>query len=186
MEALVIMMLVLFEVAVWQWRVAITGRGNAFGGAALGLVGAIVQITAITRVVHDVSDVMKIAGYATGVAIGVFVGCLVDRRVSTATMVVRVFAPADPALVPALRGGGWPVTATSGDGHRGPVDVLYFAIEEPCVPVLERELRRLAPEACWTTERVANSRGLLPVEIAPSASSQISRTRLRPRERKIA
>jgi uncharacterized protein YebE (UPF0316 family) len=186
MEAIVIMMLVLFEVALWQWRVAITGRGNALGGAVLGLLGAIVQITAITRVVQDMSDVMNIAGYATGVAIGVFVGCMLDRRVHAATMLVRVFAPADPALVPALRGDGWPVTATNGDGHGGPVDVLYVVVDQRRVPSLEHEVQRLAPEACWTVERVATSRGLLPVVTGSSASRQMSPARQRQRERQIA
>ncbi len=127
MEPLVIMMLVLFEVALWQWRVAITVRGNIFGGALLGLIGAVVQITAISQVVQDMGNAAKIAGYALGVGIGVLVGCLIDRRLATWHASVRVFAPADPNLVPALHARGWPVTATSGDGHQGPVEVLFLA-----------------------------------------------------------
>ena len=46
MEPLVIMALVLFEVALWQWRVAITIRGRLLGGVLLGLVGAVVRVTA--------------------------------------------------------------------------------------------------------------------------------------------
>ena len=83
MEPLLIMALVLFEVALWQWRVAITVRGNSFGGALLGFVGALVQVTVIVQVVQDVGDVENIVAYASGVAIGVFVGCLLDVRLST-------------------------------------------------------------------------------------------------------
>src|SRR3979409_1151062 len=82
MEPFLIMLLVLFEVALWQWRVAITVRGNLLGGVLLGLVGAVVQVTAISRVVDDMGDVAKVAGYAVGVAIGVLVGCLIDRHLS--------------------------------------------------------------------------------------------------------
>src|SRR5581483_5634916 len=142
---LVIMALVLVEVALWQWRVAITMRGRIVGGVLLALVGAVLQVTAISRVVQDMGDVAKIGGYAGGVAIGVLLGCLIDRRVSAARMVVRVFAPADPHLVPTLRAAGWPVTATSGDGHQGPVDVLYLAVDQRQTALLERELRSLAP-----------------------------------------
>jgi len=94
MESFMIMMLVLFEVALWQWRVAITIRGNLLGGVLLGLVGAVVQVTAISWVVRDMGDVTKVAGYAVGVAIGVGVGGLIDRRLSTWDASVRVFAPA--------------------------------------------------------------------------------------------
>jgi uncharacterized protein YebE (UPF0316 family) len=160
-EALLIMALVLFEVALWQWRVAITVRGNSFGGALLGFVGALVQVTVIAQVVQDVGDVKNVVAYASGVAIGVFVGCVLDVRLSTREVIVRVFAPADPELVPTLRSRGWPVTATSGDGHQGPVDVLYLAIDQRTTAKLEDELGVLAPGACWTIEKVAASRGLL-------------------------
>jgi uncharacterized protein YebE (UPF0316 family) len=161
MEPFVIMALVLCEVALWQWRVAITMRGKVLGGVVLALVGAVIQVTAISRVVQDMGDMAKIVGYACGVGIGVLLGCLIDRRLSVWSVTVRVFAPADPLLVPALRAGGWPVTATSGHGHEGPVDVLYVAIDKRLTAELERALRSLAPAACWTIERISASRGLL-------------------------
>ena len=163
MEPLVIMALVLFEVTLWQWRVAITVRGNVLGGVLLGLVGAIIQITAISRVVQDMGDVAKVAGYACGVAVGVLLGCLIDRHLSTWHASVRVFAPADPHLAPTLRARGWPVTATSGLGHNGPVEVLYLVIDQRRARTLEGELRALAPNAAWTVQRISASRGLLAV-----------------------
>jgi uncharacterized protein YebE (UPF0316 family) len=163
MEPFVIMALVLCEVALWQWRVAMTIRGKVFGGVLLALVGAVIQVTVISQVVQDIGDVPKIAGYACGVAIGVLLGCLIDRRLSAWSVSVRVFAPADPMLVPALRAGGWPVTATSGYGHQGPVEVLYMAIDQRHTADLERELRALAPDACWTIQRISASQGLLAV-----------------------
>jgi uncharacterized protein YebE (UPF0316 family) len=163
MEPFLIMLLVLFEVALWQWRVAITIRGNLAGGVLLGLVGAIVQVTAISRVVDDMGNLAKVAGYAAGVGIGVLVGCLIDRRLSTWDAAVHVFAPAGSTLDAALRDRGWPVTATSARGHQGPVDVLYLAIDKRRTGELERVLRSLAPDATWTIERISSSRGLLAV-----------------------
>ena len=161
MEPLLIMILVLFEVALWQWRVAITLRGRLLGGALLGLIGAVVQVTAISRVVQDMGDIAKVAGYACGVAIGVLLGCLIDRRVSHRQVSVRVFAPEDPDLVPALRTNGWPVTSTGGQGHHGQVEIIYVAIDERRTAKLEHELQVLAPDAAWTIERLTGSRGLL-------------------------
>lgn len=164
MEPILIMVLVLLEVALWQWRVAITMRGRLLGGVALGLVGAVIQVTVISSVVQDMSNVAKVAGYAAGVGAGVLLGCLIDRRVSSAEVVVRIFAPLDPALVPSLRAAGWPVAATEGVGHDGPIAVLYVAIDERKRPALETTVGHLAPGACWTVERVVSSRGLLGVD----------------------
>ena len=161
MEPFVIMALVLLEVALWQWRVAITLRGNLLGGVLLGLTGAVLQVTAISRVVQDMGNVAKVGAYACGVGIGVLLGCLIDRRLSASEVLVRVITPADPDLVPALRAAGWAVTATNGHGHQGPVDVLYLAIDQRQRDNLESQLRAVAPNGCWTIERIAASRGLL-------------------------
>jgi uncharacterized protein YebE (UPF0316 family) len=162
MEPFLIMGLVLFEVALWQWRVAITMRGKIAGGVLLALVGAVVQVTAISTVVADMGDIAKVAGYACGVGIGVLAGCLIDRHVSKWHVSIRVFAPADVALLPALRAAGWPVAATRGIGHEGPLDVLFIAVDRRHTADVERDLRALAPKACWTIERIAASSGLLP------------------------
>jgi uncharacterized protein YebE (UPF0316 family) len=65
-----------------------------FGGVLLALVGAVIQVTVISQVLHDMGDIAKVAGYACGVAIGVLLGCLIDRRLSPGNVSVRVFAPA--------------------------------------------------------------------------------------------
>jgi uncharacterized protein YebE (UPF0316 family) len=98
-----------------------------------------------------------------GVGIGVLVGCLIDRRLSTWNASVRVFAPAGTTLDGAVRDRGWPVTATSARGLQGPVDVLYIAIDQRRTAELERVLHSLAPNASWTIERISSSRGLLAI-----------------------
>ena len=118
MEPLVIMALVLFEVALWQWRVAITVRGNSSGGALLGFIGALVQVTAIARVVQNVGDIANVVAYASGVGIGVLVGCLVDRRLSAREVTVRVFAPADPERSPSCAPAAGPSPPRAGTGTR--------------------------------------------------------------------
>ncbi|MET0326901.1 MAG: hypothetical protein ABW219_16905, partial [Ilumatobacteraceae bacterium] len=79
MRPFLIMALVLVEVALWQWRVAVTGRGQYLRGALLGGVGAVIQISVVIRLVGDVGGAASIAGYALGVALGVAAGGLLDR-----------------------------------------------------------------------------------------------------------
>jgi hypothetical protein len=43
--------LVVTEVAIWQWRMVIAHRGSRVSAMLLGIVGAVLQITAITQVV---------------------------------------------------------------------------------------------------------------------------------------
>jgi len=59
--------LVVTEVAIWQWRMVIAHRGSRVSAMLLGIVGAVLQITAITQVVADVSDPAGVIAYAVGV-----------------------------------------------------------------------------------------------------------------------
>jgi hypothetical protein len=55
LRPLLIAGLVVTEVAIWQWRMIIAHRGSRVSAMLLGIVGAVLQITAITQVVADVS-----------------------------------------------------------------------------------------------------------------------------------
>lgn len=76
--------IVLVEVGLWQWRIALTGRGRKIPGALLGSVGASLQVTAISQVVADMDQPVTMLAYAIGVGAGVLAGCCLDERLSKA------------------------------------------------------------------------------------------------------
>jgi len=125
-----IMGLVLIEVALWQWRVAVTGRNQFLRGALLGGVGAIIQITVVIRLVGDVGSAASIAGYAAGVALGVAAGGFLDRRATPQMVKVQVIAPSRHGLPEGLRVKGWPTTRFVAHGHDEELDVVNIAVEE--------------------------------------------------------
>ena len=47
--------LVVTEVGIWQWRMVIAHRGSRVSAMVLGIIGAVLQITAITQVVAGVT-----------------------------------------------------------------------------------------------------------------------------------
>src|SRR5215218_4884766 len=150
MKSLTIMGLVLVEVALWQWRVALTGRGQFLRGAVLGGFGAVIQITVVVRLVGDVGGVMSIAGYAGGVALGVAAGGLLDRRATPQMVKVQVITPSHHDLPQHLRAMGWPTTAFLANGH-----------DERHLAELESFVDGVAPDAGWIVERIVSGRGLL-------------------------
>lgn len=160
MRPLLIMILVLVEVALWQWRVAVTGRGHYLRGALLGGVGAVIQITVVIRLVGDVGGAASIAGYALGVALGVAAGGLLDRRATPQFLKVQVIAPSRHRLPREVRAGGWPVTQFQARGDEEELDVINIAIADRHLPELERLVDGVSPEAVWIVERVVRGRGL--------------------------
>ena len=79
-EPVLIAVLVILEVAVWQVRVALATRGRKRIAAVLGAVNAVLSVVALGQVVTHLDRPVNVAGYAVGVALGVYLGVVVDGR----------------------------------------------------------------------------------------------------------
>ncbi|MBJ8348347.1 DUF5698 domain-containing protein [Antrihabitans sp. YC2-6] len=151
LRPLVIMVLVLTEVALWQWRVILTSRGHKGVPATLGVLGSLLQVTAIAQVVTNLKDPLTVAAYAFGVGGGVLVGVFAGARFSTEAVEVKLVTT-KPELGSALRLRGWPVIAYDGQGNSGAVQVLEIVVPGRRRAALLDDLEALAPGAFWTIE----------------------------------
>jgi uncharacterized protein YebE (UPF0316 family) len=143
--------LVLTEVGIWQWRMVIAHRGSRATAMVLGIVGAVLQITAITQVVAGVHDPYSIAGYAGGVGLGVLLGLVAGDRLTPGTIGVTVITTTSH-LAHELWRLGWPATVQPGYGEDGPVDVVFVAISRRDESRLRGDVGRIAPDGFWSAE----------------------------------
>jgi uncharacterized protein YebE (UPF0316 family) len=151
LRPLLIAGLVVTEVAIWQWRMVIAHRGGRVRAMLLGIVGAVLQITAITQVVADVHDPVGIVAYAVGVGFGVLLGLVAGERLTPGMISVTIITKA-PDLAPSLWDKGWPVTAQPGHAENGPVTVLSVPLNRHDEARLHHDVRSIAPDAVWTTK----------------------------------
>jgi uncharacterized protein YebE (UPF0316 family) len=153
LRPLVIMVLVITEVGLWQWRVILTGRGAKGFPTVLGVVGAVLQITAIAQVVAYVRDPLTVAAYALGVGGGVLIGVIVGTRFTPEAVSVSVLTR-QPRLDGQLQDRGWPVTSYEGHSATGTVHLLQIVVDPRSCGALLADVTELAPQAFWTTEKV--------------------------------
>jgi uncharacterized protein YebE (UPF0316 family) len=151
LRPVVIMALVLTEVSLWQWRVILTARGHKGLPAALGVLGSLLQVTAIAQVVTNLNDPLTVAAYAIGVGGGVLIGVLAGTRFSSEAVEVNVVTT-ETALGSQLRLRGWPVIAYDGQANTGAVQVLQIIVAGRRRTALVGDLEQLAPRAFWTIE----------------------------------
>ena len=142
--------LVVTEVAIWQWRMVIAHRGSRVSAMLLGIVGAVLQITAITQVVADVSDPAGVIAYAVGVGFGVLLGLVAGERLTPGMIGVTIVTKA-PHLARSLWDRGWPVTAQSGHAENGPVTILSVPVNRRDEARLHRDVQSIAPDAVCNT-----------------------------------
>ena len=142
--------LVVTEVAIWQWRMVIAHRGSRVSAMLLGIIGAVLQITAITQVVADVSDPVGVIAYAIGVGFGVLLGLVAGEKLTPGMIGVTIVTK-DPHLARTLWDRDWPVTAQSGRAERGPVTILSVPVNRRDEARLHRDVQSIAPDAICTT-----------------------------------
>ncbi|MDN5861571.1 MAG: DUF5698 domain-containing protein [Pseudonocardia sp.] len=157
-QPIVIGLLVLVEVAVFQLRVALATKRRKRSAALCGAVNTVVSVSALGQVLTSLDRPANLAGYAVGVAIGVYLGTTADERLAGDPVEYRVVVPGNGAeLVADLRARGWPVTAQDADGLRGPATLLFVTVDAARAVDIARDLDRLAPHAFRTTNRLRSA-----------------------------
>ena len=153
-----IAVLVVIEVAVWQVRVALATRGRKQVAALLGAVNAVLSVAAIGQVVTNLDRPANIAGYALGVAAGVYLGVVVDARFAGDPVAYRITLPGDDTeTATGLRSRGWPVTVQSARGPEGSTTVLSLVVPANRAAQVERDLDEIAPDAFHTSIRLRSA-----------------------------
>jgi uncharacterized protein YebE (UPF0316 family) len=158
LQPVFIAVLVVLEVAVWQVRVALATRGRKRSAAVLGAVNAVMSVVALAQVVTNLDRPANVAGYALGVAVGVYLGVVADGRLAREPVEYRIVVPGD-GVGPAaeLRSRGWPVTVQSALGLGGPVAVLFVVVSSGRTAEVERDLDLCTPDGFRTSTRLQSA-----------------------------
>jgi uncharacterized protein YebE (UPF0316 family) len=160
-----VLVLVLTEVGLWQWRVLLTGRGHRGLPTLLGIVGAVLQVTAVAQVVTNLGDLLTVMAYAAGVGGGVLLGVWVATRFSAEPVRVNIVTT-DHTLEQSLRHRSWPVILYTGRADGNSVHVLEVLAPARRRSALLRDIDELAPHAARTVETLdgADVRAAMAVE----------------------
>lgn len=167
LQPLLITALVVTEVGIWQLRIALATRGHKRVAAALGAMNALLSVAALAQVVTHMDRPANVAGYAVGVAMGVYLGIAADEWLATDWLEYRLYLDEDADLLASrLRELGWRVTQQPVVGPSGPADLLHVAVSSRRRQLLEHDLDRLAPLTPRTTSRLT----ITNPDVAPQAS----------------
>lgn len=152
LQPLLITALVVTEVGIWQLRVALANRGRKRAAAGLGAMNAVLSVVALAQVVTHLDRPANMAGYAVGVALGVYLGIVADERLASDWLEYRLLVEDEgDALAARLRELGWRVTQQAVVGPLGPADLLHVVVSSRRRHQLDADLRRVAPRITRTT-----------------------------------
>ncbi len=158
LSALLIFALRVCDVSIGTLRTLFTVRGRKYVSATLALAESAVFIFALSRVMKDVNNPVKMIAYALGFATGNFCGITIERWIGSGTILARIVAK-NPVLLVGLREQGFGVTVMQGEGREGDVAILFVVAPRRREKELLKLTEQLDPNAFVTLDAVHHALG---------------------------
>jgi uncharacterized protein YebE (UPF0316 family) len=156
LESLLIVILRLADVSLGTVRIVLLARGSRWRAAAIGFVETLIWVFAVTLVLQELDDPVRMFAYALGFGLGTLLGVTLERAFAVGTVLIQAVAPVtSPSSAPTLRALGYRVTELNGEGHDGSVRMVITVIPRRRTSAVLQTIRDVNPEAFVTTEDVA-------------------------------
>jgi uncharacterized protein YebE (UPF0316 family) len=139
--------------AVGTIRLVVLTRDSRMLAFVLGFLESIIFAVTLGPVVTNLGDTINLIAYALGFSVGGWVGQIIEARFVSSFVTVNIISTEkghDIAL--ALRGGGFGVTETVGEGTGGFVAVLRSVVSRQQVPKVLRSVNDVDVGAFVTVE----------------------------------
>lgn len=152
------------DVTIGTIRIIIVSKGKKHLASCLGFFEVLIWIIAISQIMQHLNNFACYIGYASGFAMGNFIGITVEEKLAMGTLVVKIFANGyAEKLVNSLKESGCGVTCLEGHGTTGPVHVVQTVIKRCLLPDVERIIKEYNPNTFYEIEEVrAVNAGVFP------------------------
>jgi uncharacterized protein YebE (UPF0316 family) len=156
------------DVSMGTVRVIFVSRGFKYLAPLIGFVEVLVWLLAIGQIMKNLSNPICYIAYASGFAMGNFVGMLIAERLSLGVVLIRVITNKDAQpLVSAFQTADYRVTCVDGQGSFGPVKIVFTILPRRQTRQVVNIIKKMNPDAFYTIEDVDFvKKGGLPVNRA--------------------
>jgi len=151
-------------------RVIFVGRGFRQLSAAISFIEVLVWLLAISQIMRNLDNFAYYITNGAGFALGIYVGMLIEDRLSIGKAIVRIFAKENEAeILSYLRAANFGATTLDARGAYGPVTVTLSIVDRHDLPIVIGQIRAIDPRAFYSIEDVRNvNEGIFPPrEVGP-------------------
>lgn len=161
---LLIMLARIIDVSFSTLRIVYLMKGEKVFAAGLGFFESLIWLIAISQIIQNVTNVPAYIGWATGFALGNYLGLMIEERLAVGKLIVRVITAVESqALIDALKANGYGVTHIDGQGAAGKVKLIFCVIQREQFERVVTIIQQFNPKAFYTVEDVRTAReGVFP------------------------
>jgi uncharacterized protein YebE (UPF0316 family) len=155
------------DVSLGTVRVIFISRGYKYLAPLVGFFEILIWLLAIGEVMKNLSSPICYISYASGFAMGNFVGICIAEKLSLGFVLIRVITSRDDAtgLIAALKAENYGITSIDGQGAEGSVKLVFTIVPKRQVPNVANMIKKLNPNAFYSIEDVEFvEMGVLPLK----------------------
>ncbi|MCI0498326.1 MAG: DUF2179 domain-containing protein [Planctomycetales bacterium] len=154
------------DVTIGTARVIFVSRGYRILATVAGFIEVLIWLLAIGQIMKNLSNPLCYIAYASGFAMGNYLGITLAERLSLGFILIRVVTDQSAdSLVESLKKSEYGVTRIEGTGAYGPVNIVFTIASRHHVNEIIQIIQQFNPQAFYTIEevdRVSESRLITP------------------------
>lgn len=143
------------DVSISTIRIIFVMNGNRLVAPILGFFEALIWLLAIGQIFNNIDNVWSYIAYASGFAMGTFIGITLEERLAYGKVVLRLFA-AKPVeeLILFLEENDYRYSILDAEGRKGKVNIVFMVVKRDSLKHLIAGIDQLHPNAFFTIEGV--------------------------------
>ncbi|MCE5186977.1 MAG: DUF2179 domain-containing protein [Planctomycetaceae bacterium] len=158
------------DVTIGTARVIFVSRGYRVLAACAGFFEVLIWLTAIGQIMTNLTNPACYVAYASGFAIGNFIGITLTEKLSLGVVLIRIITNQNASkLVEAFKQSEYGVTCIEGTGAYGSVNIVFTVVPRRNVTEIIDIIKTFNPQAFYTIEEIGSvsaSRFMAPRSLA--------------------
>ena len=152
------------DVTIGTARVIFVSRGYKALAAGTGFFEVLIWLLAIGQIMKNLSNPMCYIAYASGFALGNYIGITLTEKMSLGTVLVQVLTNRDAmALVEALKKSEYGVTSVQAQGAFEPVKMVFTIVHRRNLDEVLRVIHEYNPKSFYTIQEIGSmAKGFFP------------------------
>ena len=143
-----IMLARICDVTLGTLRIIFVSRGMKVLAPVLGFFEVLIWLVAIGQIMQNLSSWTHYIAYATGFALGNFMGMLVEERLAVGMLAMRIITQYEATeLITALRAHNIGTTSIDARGMKGKVSLIFIIIKRQDLRLVQELIKQHNPRA---------------------------------------
>jgi len=162
--SLLIFLARIIDVSMGTIRIIFISKGRKLNSTIIGFFEILIWLAAISRIMNNLDNPIYYVAYASGFAVGTYIGILIEERIALGFLLVRAITKTNARrLIMELELKGYSVTHTNAIRKHQNVHIIYAIIHRKDLETIIKSIIKFNPRAIYSVEEIKKvSDGALP------------------------